>query len=151
MRRALLAAIALPLASCHGCSDDPEAVKALSTVAALTRDEDGRVLGIRTSNKPLLDSHLASVPRLPRLRSLVLANSRVSDDGLKILAGCPRLEELEFGVACFSDAGLEHLHGLKRLRKVDIGVSRVTDAGIRRLREALPDAVVNGVRLGDPK
>lgn len=149
MRRALFALL-LPLASCRGCSDDPDAVKALSPVFGFERDENGRIVDA-TSTRTVRDAHLAQLRGLPRLRTLTLGEVAVTDDGLKHLSDCPKLEELTIGLCGITDAGLEHVKKLRRLRRVSIVLTPVTDAGLQRLREALPETSVNGLPPWKPR
>jgi hypothetical protein len=91
---------------------------------------------------------------LKSLESLNLADTQVTDTGLKELAGLTSLQELDLTRVQITDGGLRELAGLKSLKTLDLtgtGVKGqkpgedldlrflVTDTGIAELRKALPE------------
>ena len=103
------------------------------------------------------DAHLATLPRLPGLKSLTLAGSMVSDAGLvgltnvtsvryldlsntrvgdaatHPLRSLPNLETLDLSGTNLSDTGAEGLARLKGLRFLYLKCTNVTDAGVRHI------------------
>lgn len=88
------------------------------------------------------DSLLANAAALPRVRSLNLSRSAVSDAGLAAVQGMSGLEELGLSRTQVGDAGLAHLVGLRNLRVLDLQQTRVSDAGVKRLEQALPRCAI---------
>ena len=78
----LVAALASPIAP---AGDDPAA-----EIAALggrcSRDAAGETIGVDLSNTWVTDADLAKLARLPRLRSINLAYTKITDQGLEHLA-----------------------------------------------------------------
>ena len=87
-----------------------------------------------------------------RIWGLYLANTGVTDDGLRSLAGLSHIETLAIGNLdprqrspgfdlppnTITDTGLVHLKGLKGLRNLTLGGLPITDAGLEALND-LPD------------
>jgi hypothetical protein len=84
-----------------------------------------------------------------RIWGLYLANTAVTDDGLRSLAGLSHIETLAIGNLeprqrppdidlprnAVTDAGLVHLKGLKSLQNLTLGGLPITDAGLEALNE----------------
>jgi hypothetical protein len=84
-----------------------------------------------------------------RISGLYLANTGVTDDGLRSLAGLQHIETLGIGNLdprlrppgadlppnAITDAGLVHLKGLKSLRSLTLGGLPITDLGLRALND----------------
>lgn len=84
-----------------------------------------------------------------RTWGLYLANTSVTDDGLRSLAGLSHIETLSIGNLdprqrppgidlppnAITDAGLVHLKGLKSLRSLTLGGLPITDAGLGALND----------------
>ena len=64
------------------------------------------------------------------------------DGELKVLAGpiksLPRVKSLTLRGSPITDAGLTHLHGMTQLEELDCRGTKITDRGIEALRRALP-------------
>ena len=87
-----------------------------------------------------------------RIGGLYLANTSVTDDGLRSLSGLSHIETLAIGNLdprqrspgfdlppnTITDTGLVHLKGLKSLRNLTLGGLPITDAGLEALND-LPD------------
>jgi hypothetical protein len=107
---------------------------------------------------------VAHVAPFTNLKTLLLWNGSLDDDGVALLEGLTELEELDLqGCAAvtsgsaeslaklpnlrvlnlsetaFDDDGLETLAGLEQLKLLKLAQSGVTDAGITRFRERRPD------------
>ncbi len=84
-----------------------------------------------------------------RIWGLYLANTGVTDDGLRSLAGLSHIETLAIGNLdprqrppgiddspnAITDAGLVHLKDLKSLRNLTLGGLPITDAGLEALKD----------------
>ncbi len=84
-----------------------------------------------------------------RIWGLYLANTGVTDDGLRSLAGLSHIETLAIGNLdprqrppgidlppnAVTDTGLVHLKGLKSLRNLTLGGLPITDAGLEALND----------------
>ncbi len=92
--------------------------------------------------KPADDSTLAHVGRLPRLRSLRLDDTAITDAGMVHLEKLENLLDIQLDRTNIGDAGLAHLHGLKGLRMVWISGTPITDEGVLDLERALPNVTV---------
>jgi hypothetical protein len=87
----------------------------------------------------------------PRTDHVVLYESAVTDDDLRVIAGLTRMRILNLNVTGVSDRGLAHLGGLKDLQILYLSRTRVTDAGLKYL-EGLPrlrSLVLHGTAVGD--
>ena len=103
------------------------------------------------------DTTLEYLAAFPKLRSLLLDETTITDDGLKRLRGLHNLEHLSLlrtqvtddglknlaDMTClrwlmlssnFSDSGLAHLAGLTNLEGLHISSPNITDAGLKHLR-----------------
>jgi hypothetical protein len=80
------------------------------------------------------DLGFAAIARLPRLRSLGLGGSRLTDDAMASLADSPTLENL--GPILFGDAAFEHIARIPNLQRLTNMYNRATtDAATRHLRD----------------
>ncbi len=80
-----------------------------------------------------------------RVWGLYLANTGVTDAGLRHLAALPSIEHLGLGKldlrddrhppSAFTDAGLVHLKGLTTLESLDLGGLPITDAGLEAVKD----------------
>ena len=71
---------------------------------------------------------------LPKLETLDLSLTGVTDDDLKYLQDLKSLRRLELHSTDISDAGLAHLRRLKKLELLRLGSTKVTDAGLTQLK-----------------
>jgi hypothetical protein len=82
----------------------------------------------------LVADDFAFLERLPRLKSLELNVTGISDAGLAHLRGLTRLESLDLSHNPITDAGLVNLRGLVRLRTLNLAQDHeITDAGLANL------------------
>lgn len=88
--------------------------------------------------RSISDVGLAHLKPLRNLRSLFLADTRVTDKGLEHLAGHDKLEYLTLYGTKVTDAGVRQLAELKGLKEVVLARTRTTHAGIAMLRKARP-------------
>ena len=121
---------------------------------------------IDLSRCPIGDNGLVSISDLPSLRRLVLAGTRVSDNGLKALrpgslrtldlsgtkitdAGlknlcsspgiAERLTELNLKDTAVTDNAIQYLRKMSRLKKLCLKGTKVSDKSVEELRHLLPD------------
>jgi internalin A len=71
--------------------------------------------------------------RLPKLGSLLLQRTRVTDLGLEQIRGVSHLRELDLSRLPISDAGLANVRALPDLQSLWLAETRVTDAGLASL------------------
>lgn len=92
----------------------------------------------------LPDDALAPLAGMVNLIRLDLKrNESLSDAALAPLKGLTRLEYLNLYGTSVTDAGLAHLVGLKSLKRLYLFETQCTAEGANRLRQALPQLVVN--------
>ncbi len=102
----------------------------------LPRDYFYAVLAVDLTGCEFQDLDLVVLKQLPRLRSLGLSDTNVTDAGLENLKDLVDLEELELGRRKrenLSDIGIAHLKNLKKLKSLWIYNSTITDAGMLQL------------------
>jgi hypothetical protein len=80
------------------------------------------------------DDTLALAAELRNISSLSLAETMVTDHGLRQLRGVGGLEELRLGRTNVGDRGLENLGGMTSLRSLGLAGTRVTDVGMLWVR-----------------
>lgn len=78
----------------------------------------------------------------PKLTSLKVRDSKVTDAGLVHLKKLPQLTELSLEVTAITDAGLAHLKELTRLETLNLKGTKVTDAGVQDFQKAMPKTKV---------
>jgi hypothetical protein len=84
-------------------------------------------------NRDALESALAHVSHLRRLKFLCLDRSYVSEEGMKHLEGLTSLQKLSLNSADVGDAELAHVKALSGLRSLYIQGTRISDTGLRHL------------------
>ena len=67
----------------------------------------------------------------------------LTDAGLVHLGKLTALRKLSLTGNRISDAGLDQLTGLKNLEVLHVGDTRVTESGRQRLRQALPNCLID--------
>jgi uncharacterized protein (TIGR02996 family) len=85
---------------------------------------------------PITDDGLQAVRCLTNLRELHLVRCRISDAGLAALESLTNLEALSLSGCEVSDDGLKHLEGLPRLFRVEADNTAITEQGLEALRLA---------------
>ncbi len=90
----------------------------------------GRISGVDFSDRwDISNEQLAILQGLPGLRILLLARTRVNDQGIEHIQDLRNLEILSLS-RMTTDQGLSKLKNLSRLRDLDLSDSRVSDKGI---------------------
>lgn len=116
-------------------------IEALGGICDADEDEDdgGHIFEVTLENKPVDDAFLKLLGSFPKLQSLNLPNTRLTDQGLRNVATLSTLEDLDLsGNPGVTDAGLEHLTALPKLELLFLSDTRVTEGGIQKLRAARP-------------
>ncbi|HWE04426.1 MAG TPA: c-type cytochrome domain-containing protein [Tepidisphaeraceae bacterium] len=102
-----------------------------------------QVYDLNLANTKVTDDGLKSLDGMKNLHRLHLEKTTVSDAGLAHLKGLTALEYLNLYSTGVTDAGLDNLNGLKGLKSVYLWQSKVSDAGADTLKKALPSAAVD--------
>ena len=89
------------------------------------------------------DLQLERVADFPHLTSLDLSRTDITGSTLGELAQLQYLTRLNLYGTQVDDAALEHLAGFPALESVYLWQTNVTEEGVARLRDALPNAVIN--------
>ncbi|MEX0704806.1 MAG: hypothetical protein WD069_22095 [Planctomycetales bacterium] len=108
----------------------------------LTADENGQVTRIDLASAIVLDLNLRSLDAFTELRELDLAGTRITDKGIAHLSRVPRLEILDLSRTAATDGAIGPLSQIKSLRTLKIAGTKLTPEGVARLREALPDTMI---------
>ncbi|NQU21740.1 MAG: hypothetical protein HQ567_10690 [Candidatus Nealsonbacteria bacterium] len=99
-------------------------------VSCLAKLENLERLGLTQCD----DTDVAHLALLPRLESLSLEGSGVTDAALVHLGSLPSLQELMLESTAITDDGLSHLAKLTSLRSLSVEYTQVTDAGLAHLQ-----------------
>lgn len=78
-----------------------------------------------------------------KLRQLILTRSRVEAGALRALAQFATLEEIDLTGASIQDQQLLELQGQTNLKRIFLKSTPITPAGVARLKQLLPDIIVN--------
>jgi Leucine-rich repeat (LRR) protein len=81
------------------------------------------------------DADIGCLEALPKLDTLDLSGTNVSDAGLTSLEGLTQLNFLNLDQTKITGAGLEHLKGLSNLQELSLRKTRVSDAGLAYLEK----------------
>lgn len=123
---------------CRICYDDGNRVEPSPSNSDsqddLLRVESVCLEGGWDPKKPFTDAEMAWIESLPKLKSLRLGSTRVTDEGLRYVKGLTQLERLSLASPEITDTGLEHLEGLGRLKSLHLGCPKITDAGLQHLK-----------------
>lgn len=97
------------------------------------------------------NNEMAHLKRLPKLSTVFLEETQVTDAGLEHLEGMTNLSILDLRSTEVTDAGLEHLKGLIGLSFLFLGETHVTGAGLEHLQglNKLGILDLGGTQVGD--
>ena len=105
----------------------------LETVAKIRRDGNDQIIEVDLRGKEV-GGVIDQLDQLPKLRSVLLAQSTVTDDGLEAVGRISTLENLDLRECAIGDQGLSYLGKLNRLKSIKLsgkgGTTRVSDAGL---------------------
>jgi len=91
----------------------------------------------------ITDAGLVNINGLKDLEYLHLNNTQVTDAGLEELRTLTRLKWLDVARTNVTDTGVEHIKRLRNLEKLYLGGTHVTDKGIKELGNALPNCQID--------
>ena len=107
--------------------------------AKLKRDKNNHVAEVNFRNVEVVNDDLQWLSGLPKIRSVLLTERNIDDDGLAILGRLTTLQNLDLRDCPISNQGLAHLAGLKKLRGLKLsgkkGLTAVDDGGLAHLAE----------------
>ncbi len=91
----------------------------------------------------ITNDDLKALENAPITRSLSIAGSQITDDGLVHLKNLKQLEYLDLKKNTrLTDAGLTHLEELKSLKQLILIGTQVTPAGVQKLQQKLPNTKI---------
>ncbi|MBI1373966.1 MAG: hypothetical protein GC159_14685 [Phycisphaera sp.] len=119
---------------------DDKAIAKLHDIGALAmplaRNTNLLNVDFRAVADQIGDSHLQNLaPVKEQLSWLNLANTKISDTGLKAIAGFPHLSRLHLEKTVIGDEAIEHIKTLKELEYLNLYGTKVTDKGVDQLKD----------------
>ncbi|MCO8124060.1 hypothetical protein NHH03_20115 [Stieleria sp. TO1_6] len=109
---------------------------AIESAAKVRRDGDGAIIEVDLRESPSLEV-LSQLPKLPKLRSVLLSGTALTDAELKNVGRISSLENLDLRGCGVTDLGLATLTDLGHLKSIKFsgsdGVTQVTDVGLEKL------------------
>jgi len=102
-----------------------------------------QLVWLNLANTAVTDAGLKSLAGFKNLRRLHLEKTGVGDEGLASVKGLAELQYLNLYGTKVTDKGLASLSGLKKLKNVYLWQTAVTDAGAADLAKALPGLYIN--------
>jgi Leucine-rich repeat (LRR) protein len=108
------------------------------------------VVTVHLEGRRFKSDDLAPLADLPGLERLYLANTPLTDEGLRHVASLRRLKRMSLWQTKITDAGIVHLAGLTDLEVLDIHDTRLTEAALQHFREH-PNLVrlIHAIPVGD--
>jgi len=120
----------------------PQDTNKVGEAVALLKDI-GNLVDLNLAKLNLKDDDLKAIAGLSNLQRLHLENNPVTEAGLAHLKGLANLEYLNLYNTGVGDGALDTLKGFKNLAALYLWQSKVTDEAAAKLREALPEAMIN--------
>jgi len=102
-----------------------------------------QLVWLNLANTAVTDGGLKALAGMKNLRRLHLEKTGVGDEGLASLKGLGELQYVNLYGTKVSDKGLAVLAGLKKLKNVYLWQTSVTDAGAAELAKAIPGIYIN--------
>lgn len=119
-----------------------------SPTGKLTQADLNGVTRLVLANTKVTDQGLIQVASLPNLTSLALALCpEISDAGLKPLLQCKKLTTLSLVSTNITDAGLKDLAKMPTLQTLGLSNTSVTEDGIAELKKRLPKCTIHAGNL----
>ncbi len=136
-------------------------------VQKISAADDSQEVSFYLAGEKVNDTHIENLSAIGNVIWLNLANTKITDDGLKHLAGMKlkklhlektqigdeglahlkdqvELEYLNLYGTKVTDKGLVHLHGLKKLKRLYVWQSQVTPEGMKKLEKMVEGLQVVG-------
>ena len=110
----------------------------------LTEADLGNVIELILADTRITDEGLKEMAKLQRLETLQLSYTRVTDAGIKELAKSQQLGTLFLTDTQITDAGLKDVTKLHKLKMLRIRGTKVTKAGVAEFKKALPNCRIYG-------
>jgi hypothetical protein len=102
-----------------------------------------QLVWLNLANTGVTDAGLKSLAGFKNLRRLHLEKTAVGDEGVSSLKGLSELTYVNLYSTKVTDKGLAALSGLKKLKNVYLWQTAVTDAGAADLAKAVPGIYIN--------
>lgn len=102
-----------------------------------------QLVWLNLANTAVTDAGLKGLAGFKNLRRLHLEKTGVGDEGLASVKGLAELTYLNLYSTKVTDKGLANLAGLKKLKNVYLWQTAVTDGGAAELAKALPGLYIN--------
>lgn len=102
-----------------------------------------QLVWLNLANTSVTDAGLKVLAAFKNLRRLHLEKTGVGDEGLASVKGLAEIQYLNLYGTKVTDKGLATLSGLKKLKNVYLWQTAVTDAGAADLAKALPGLYIN--------
>ena len=102
-----------------------------------------QIVWLNLANTSVTDNGLKALTGLKNLRRLHLEKTGIGDDGLASVKGLAELQYLNLYGTKVTDKGVATIGGLKKLKNVYLWQTAVTDAGAADLAKALPGLYIN--------
>lgn len=96
--------------------------------------EDGQAVAVGFAKNSDPAPLLPLLRELPKLRTVQLAETKITDGALALLAPLTRLELLGLRDTTVTDAGMEHVGKLHALTGLNLSGTKVTDSGLVHLK-----------------
>jgi len=113
-----------------------EKIASVKTIAS-------HVAHLNLSQTSVTDASMDQIGKMKKLVRLDLHQTAITDSGLAKIKGLSDLRYLNLYGTQVSDSGLNQLAGLKNLKSVYLWKSKATPKGAKKLRKALPKALIN--------
>ena len=112
---------------------------------------DGHLREVQLLEAKLSETALTAIGRAPRLEILLLGQSDLDDDGLRLLEGMSSLEILGVMRTRITDAGMKHIAKMTGLKVLILGHNAVTDVGLAELARmpSLEKLAMTGLEVSD--
>src|SRR6185436_18408164 len=102
-----------------------------------------QLVWLNLANTSVTDAGLKGLAGFKNLRRLHLEKTGIGDEGLASVKGLAELQYLNLYSTKVTDKGLAHLGGLKKLKNVYLWQTAVTDAGAADPAKAVPGLYIN--------
>ncbi len=102
------------------------------------KDKQGRVIGLDLRSTWVTDADLPAIGEIPKLQSLDLSMTRITDHGVRSLKNATGLQVLKLRYAeLVTDEGMAVVRSFKQLKEIDLRGTKITDTTLEFL-EGLP-------------